>query len=90
MQRRINEAEGKAEEIVAIADATSESIRLLAEAINSPGGEDALRLQLSKRYLSQLALLGSPRTTVLLPADITRLDELLASLGLTSESAAGK
>lgn len=90
MQRRINEAEGKAEEIVAIADATAESIRLLAEAINNPGGEDALRLQLSKRYLSQLAYLGSPRTTVLLPADITRLDELLASLGLTSESAAGK
>ena len=82
MQRRINEAEGKAQEITAIADATAKSIELIATAISKPSGEESVRLQLSQKYLTQLSALAKSDTQVLLPADLTRLEELLAPIGL--------
>ena len=86
MQRRVNEAEGKAGEITAIADATADSIRRIAQAISSKGGEEAVRLRLSQAYLNQLQGLARKDTHVLLPADLTRLDELLGSLGLSDDA----
>ena len=82
MTRRINEAEGKASEIQSIAEATAESIEKLADAITQQGGDDAVRLQLSQKFLTQLGHLANEDTSVLLPADLTRLDELLNSLHL--------
>jgi len=83
MQRRINEAEGKAKEIESIAIATAEAIDKVSDAISEKGGEDAVRLRLTEQYLNKLGNLASPATSVLLPADLTRLNELLSSLGLT-------
>ncbi len=82
MTRRINEAEGKASEIQSIAEATAESIEKLADAITQQGGDDAVRLQLSQKFLTQLGYLAKEETSVLLPADLTRLDDLLGSLHL--------
>ncbi len=81
-QRRINEAEGSAREITAIAEATAESIEKVAAAIQTKGGQEAVRLRLSERYLSQLANLADQQTSVVLPADLTRLETLLEPLGL--------
>jgi len=85
MQRRINEAEGKAREIEAISEATAESIELLAAAINAKGGKEAVRLQLTQKYLSQLSHLADQETTVLLPVDLTQLDDLLGAIGLQDD-----
>lgn len=85
MQRRINEAEGRAAEIGAIAEATALSIEKIADAISKPGGEQAVRLQLTESYLRQLANLANPGTNVLLPADLTRLENLIESIGLGYE-----
>jgi regulator of protease activity HflC (stomatin/prohibitin superfamily) len=82
MQRRINEAEGRAAEIEGIATATAIAIEKVAEAISHKGGEDAVQLRLTEQYLEKLGLLGHPDTSVLLPADITKLDDLLKSVGL--------
>ena len=82
MQKRINEAQGRAKEIESIAGATAEAIEKIAAAILEPGGEEAVQLRLSQQYLSQLGALARPGTSVLLPADLTRLDALLDSLGL--------
>lgn len=82
MQRRINEAEGRAKEIEAIALATAEAIEKIAGAVSQQGGADAVQLRLAEQYLSKLNGLARPETSVLLPADLTRLNELLASLGL--------
>ena len=81
-QRRINEAEGRANEIEAIARATAESINKLADAISVPGGQHAVTLRLSQEYINRLKLLANKNTNILLPADLTRLDDLLAALGL--------
>lgn len=90
MQRRINEAEGKAKEIRAIAEATANSVEVLGQAINARGGEESVRLQLSLKYLTRLSSLANDRTNILLPVDLTRVEDLLASLGLRSDSAEGK
>ncbi len=82
MQKRINEAQGRAKEIESIAGATAEAIEKIAAAILEPGGEEAVQLRLSQQYLNQLGALARPGTSVLLPADLTRLDVLLDSLGL--------
>jgi regulator of protease activity HflC (stomatin/prohibitin superfamily) len=82
MQRRINEAQGRASEIGAIAEATAVSIEKIADAVSKSGGEQAVRMQLVENYLHQLAKVGGPSTSVVLPADLTRLDDLIESIGL--------
>lgn len=83
-QRRINEAEGRAAEIRAIAEATGASLERIADAAVQPAGEEAVRLQLVGQYLGQLSHLARSETTVVLPADLTRLDDLLRSVGLAA------
>lgn len=83
-QKRINEAEGRAAEIRAIAEATAASIEKLAEAISARGGADAVRLQLSEQYMRELAHMGKEDTQVVLGADLTSVDKMLAGIGLKS------
>lgn len=88
MQKRINEAEGKAKEIETIAKATAESIELLAESLIEEGGIEAIHLRLSQEYLKNLSNLANSDTNVLLPADLTKLDDLLNTIGLSIEKPA--
>ena len=89
-QKRINEAEGKAQEIEAIAQSTANAIEAVAAAINNEGGEEAVQMQLSQRFLKQLSSLAKKETNILLPADLTRIDKLLDSLGIMPSSAKQK
>lgn len=82
MHKRINEADGKAQEIIAIAQATAESITKVGASLIQEGGDDAIKLRLAQAYLTQFGELGQDSTQVLLPADLTKIDELLASVGL--------
>ena len=82
MQRRINEAEGRAEEIKRIAEATAQAIEEVANAVSTPGGEEAVKLRLAEQYLNTIAKLGKERNEVLLPADLTRYDSVIGGLAL--------
>lgn len=84
-QRRINEAEGRASEIAALANATAEAIEKIAAAVQEPGGNQAMALRLTETYLGKLNGIARKDATVILPADLTRLDEQLAALGLKSQ-----
>lgn len=90
MQSRINEAEGQSGAILALAEATAESIKVVARAVSQPAGEQAMRLQLVERYLSSLSQLARSDVNVLLPADLSQLDGLLAGAGLNSNSEGAK
>ena len=83
MQRRINEAEGRADAIETIGSATAKSIKTVAAASSVEGGADAVRLRLSQKYLRSLAHLADPKTKVVLPADLSKVEDLLASVGLS-------
>lgn len=87
MQKRVNEAEGRAAEILAVAQATAESIEKMGSAIAQTGGKEAIKLKLSQFYLTKIASLARRETNVLLPADLTRFNELLANVGIDVEGA---
>lgn len=87
LRRRVNEAEGKAAELLAIADATAESIRKLGGALSVPGGTEAVRLRLSQDAVSKVGELARPNVKILMPKDITRMEELLSSIGLDADAA---
>lgn len=81
-QKRINEAQGLASEIRAIADATASSIEVLARALSTPGGMEAMKLQLTEQAIENVGKLADSETRVLLPADLLAIDELLSRIGL--------
>lgn len=82
MQRRINEAEGYAQEILSIAEATAKSIEKVAAALSQPKGTEAMKLQLSEKYLEVLSGLGRDENSVILPKDISNYDALMEGLSL--------
>ena len=82
MQKRINEAEGTAEEILSIAEATAKSIEEIADALSQPRGKEAMRLQLSEKYIEVLKGLGRKENSVILPKDISSYDTLMQGLSL--------
>lgn len=84
MQRRINEAEGKAAEILEIAKATAGSISKIAVVVNSPGGKNALNLQLAEQYLSSIK--GLSDSKVVLPANLTDYKQWMRNIGLFSDN----
>src|SRR4029434_8276239 len=52
-QQQINEAEGAAAAILAIASATADGTRRVAEAINLPGGFEAVQLRVADHYIEK-------------------------------------
>ena len=84
LQRRVNEAEGKAEEIISIARATAESLEKMGAVMAMPGGADAVNLRLSQQFISKLGGLADG-ANVLLPADLTRVPDILSSMGLSQD-----
>jgi regulator of protease activity HflC (stomatin/prohibitin superfamily) len=79
-QKWVNEAEGRAAEIRAIAKATATSIRTLAQALSVPGGQEAVNLQLAEQYMGTLSSLGRKDTKVVLPLDLSDMEQTLKSL----------
>ncbi|HRP69475.1 MAG TPA: stomatin-like protein [Turneriella sp.] len=82
MQKRINEAEGRAKEIEALATATAQAIETVAAAAVLPGGKEAIALRLTEGYIGKLSGIARKDARVILPSDLTRIDEQLAALGL--------
>lgn len=80
-QRRVNAAEGKAAEILAIASATSKSIEKIASAIEQPGGDQAINMQLNEQYLDKMSGLSNKTRKVILPANLLDFDQWLSTLG---------
>jgi len=83
MQRRINEAEGRAQEIEAIAEATARSIEEVADALMQPGGTDAMQLQLKEKYIGLLSGLGRKENQIIIPKDLSNYDALMEGLSLS-------
>lgn len=81
-QRRINSAEGKAAQIIAIAKATGDSISKIALAIEQPGGQQALDLQLTEQYLQQMQGLSQENRKVILPINLLDFNQWIANSGI--------
>jgi len=83
MQKQINEAKGRAEEITLIADATAAGIERIAIAINQPGGADAVSLRIAEQYVKEFGKLAKENNTLILPAELSNIGSVVASLSKT-------
>lgn len=79
--KQINEAEGKAREIELLAQATADGIALIAQAINQPGGRDAVNLRVAEQYVTEFGRLAGTSNTMIIPANLSDLSGMVATLG---------
>lgn len=66
---QINRAQGEAQAITTVADATAQSIRAVAAAMQDTGGSDAVALKVAEQYIDAFKQLAKHSNTVLLPAN---------------------
>jgi len=78
--KRINEAEGRAKEIELVAIATAQGIRKIAEAIQAPGGGDAVNLRVAEQYIKEFGNLAKENNTVIIPSDLSNIAGMVASV----------
>ena len=76
-QQQINVAQGQAEAILAIASATAEGIRRVAEAIQVPGGFEAVQLRVAEQYVEQFGQLAKGSTNLVLPATVSDVGSMI-------------
>ncbi|MCB0350382.1 MAG: paraslipin [Bdellovibrionales bacterium] len=91
-QKRINEATGRAESIRLIADATSKSLQMVGEAIEQPGGKEALKMKLVDQYIDQLGEVIEGGDVSMYPIELATLKgivEQLKSPAMTGSTAKG-
>src|SRR5580765_8410056 len=78
-QAEINKAQGEAAAIVAVANATAEAIHKIAEAIRSPGGEQAVQLKVAERAVDAFSHLAQKNNTMIVPSGMGEVSALIAS-----------
>ena len=78
-QAQINEAQGEASAIVAVANANAEAIRLVADAIRAPGGEQAVQLKVAEKGVEAFAQLAQKNNTMIVPGNMTEVGALIGS-----------
>jgi regulator of protease activity HflC (stomatin/prohibitin superfamily) len=89
-QAEINKAQGEAAAIVAVADATADAIRKIAEAIRSPGGEQAVQLKVAERAVDAYQSLAKTNNTMIVPGNMSEVSGLIATAMALIKSSAVK
>lgn len=72
-QKRINEAEGMAREIELVAVSTAGALRLVAEQIQKPGGNDAVRLRVAQEFIKQFGDVIQNSQTSVVPLSLANI-----------------
>ena len=65
--------------IVAVAEATAEGIRKVAESIQQPGGYEAVQLRVAEQYIGEFGKLARTGTTMILPANLSDVGGMIAT-----------
>jgi regulator of protease activity HflC (stomatin/prohibitin superfamily) len=78
-QAEINKAQGEAAAIVAVANATAEAIRAIAESIRQPGGEQAVQLKVAQQAVDAFAQLAQKNNTMIVPGNMAEVGGLIGT-----------
>lgn len=78
-QQSINEAEGEAKAILSIAEAKAEGIRIVADAIQKPGGYEAVQLRVAENYITQFGNLAKTTNTIILPSNLADIASIITT-----------
>lgn len=84
-QKRINEALGKAKEIELVATATADGINRIAQAMQKPGGELAVKTKLVEQYINQFDSILKTTTVSVLPTETANLKTFFEGVTKISE-----
>lgn len=74
----VNRATGEAEALLLVAEATAESIRKVAAAIQTTGGEQAIALKVAEQYVSAFGNIAKQGNTVIVPSNMGDMGSLIA------------
>lgn len=79
-QSKINIAEGEKQSRILKAEATALSIEKIASSIEkTPGGKDAINLQIAQEYIKEFGKIAKETNTVVLPSNLGDLSGMMAA-----------
>jgi len=78
-QAEINNAQGQAQATLLNAEANAKAIRQIAEAIQSPGGLQAVNLKVAEQYINAFGLLARTNNTLIVPTNVSDMAGLIAT-----------
>lgn len=85
-QKRINESVGKAKQIELIATATAKGIAMVADAIKTPGGDFAIKMQLADQFIDELGGIMSKSDISVLPNEMANIKGVFEGFSLVGQS----
>jgi len=78
-QAEINRAQGQAAAITTVAAATASAIERIGEAVERPGGMEAVNLKVAEQYVQAFGELAKQGNALIVPANLSDLSSLIAS-----------
>ncbi len=78
-QAEINKAEGQAAATLAIATATAEALRRVAQATTDEGGMNAVNLKIAEKYVEAFGELAKQGNTLVVPANMGDMTSMITS-----------
>ncbi len=78
-QAEINKALGEAAAITAVAEATAGAIRMVADAIRQPGGEQAVQLKVAEKAVEAYGQLAQKNNTMIVPGNMSEVSALIGT-----------
>lgn len=85
-QRRINESLGRAKEIELIADSTAKGIRRIAQAINQPGGSEAIKMRIVEQMIEEFGQIMQTANVSVVPSSLANMKGFFEGLGQVSSA----
>ncbi|MCF7521038.1 paraslipin [Neisseria sp. ZJ106] len=76
---RINQAQGEAEALRLVAEANADAISRIAQALQTPGGNEAVNLKVAEQYVEAFGKLAKESNTLIMPANIADIGSLVSA-----------
>jgi regulator of protease activity HflC (stomatin/prohibitin superfamily) len=87
--KRINEANGRAAEIRLLAEANAKGIALVGEAIKSPGGDQAVKMQLAEQYINELGRILANSDVSVMPTQVAQIAAMWQGISTAGDALPG-
>jgi regulator of protease activity HflC (stomatin/prohibitin superfamily) len=78
-QRQVNEAFGQASAITAVAEATANGIKMVANALSQQGGHEAATFKVAEEYVKQLGNMAANSEILIVPNNVSDPSAMIAT-----------
>ena len=89
-QARINMARGRAREIELLAEASAFSIARIAEAIQKPGGQEAVKMQIVEQFVDELGRILAESNVSVVPSELANIQGFFEGVARTGDAMSPK